>query len=172
MKPSLSIVFLLSLAAVACGGGDPLSASMWLGSADVNGTGFVEVDDGAAVELVPGGQGGFHVWINVRLQGVEAGTYRITREARRVSDNILVLRSSPDVIEVTDTPSDQWWERDAAAAAFMCPTPIGVNIESESLRFVVRLTRPGGSLVASDEIVLIPTCPATQVDICMSICTG
>ncbi len=48
----------------------PLLGDLLVGGALSDGTGFVELVDGADAELVSGAQGGFHVWINVRVQGV------------------------------------------------------------------------------------------------------
>src|SRR5688572_13440589 len=68
----------------------PSSLSLVLGTGLSDGTpGFVPVIDGAELTLEPGAQGGFHVYINVRLDdaGLAAvGDFPlIAREARRIS---------------------------------------------------------------------------------------
>src|SRR6185295_10466116 len=65
-------------------------AELQAGSAALDGTGFVDVQSGQVVDLIAGAQGGFHVWINVKVFGAE-GDLGLEREATKVSDGTLVL---------------------------------------------------------------------------------
>src|SRR5690606_14625107 len=67
-----SILVLLVFLAGGCLAGEeePGSSQLHAGNARADGTGFIEVVDGQDAELVPGSQGGFHVWINVRVHGL------------------------------------------------------------------------------------------------------
>ena len=78
----------------ACGGSDIdppplLDGKLIIGSSDYSGEGYVEISDGEAVELVPGGQGGFHLWTTLRVRDVR-GPLILRREARLVSDGSLI----------------------------------------------------------------------------------
>src|SRR5690349_13232829 len=48
--------------------------------------------DAQDVTLVAGAQGGFHVWLSFRVEGLPAGTVAVARTAHRLSDDALVLR--------------------------------------------------------------------------------
>lgn len=145
---------------------------MIAGSAQLDGTGFVEVTEGQDVELVPGAQGGFHVWINVRLQGV-MGDHYLRREARRVSDDALVLRSLRQQIIVPEDAMNDWWESPEASPAFMCPSPIGIRVFDEPIRYKIMLFDTDDEEIMSDELTLTPRCPeGEQEAFCLEICAG
>lgn len=170
------------LAATGCGDGGPVTvdagppAEIEAGTSGADGNGYVATTDGTDVSLVPGAQSGFHVWLNVRVRGI-AGELAIERAARRQSDGVLVFRGLPQRFEVPDAALDDWWESPVAAPAFMCPSPIGIQVFDEALVFEVRLLDPeaeeGASPLAEDTLVLIPHCPAgEQAEFCVSICSG
>jgi hypothetical protein len=147
------------------------SAELLVGGALADGTGFVDLDDGADAELVPGAQGGFHVWINVRVLGA-AGPLRIAREARRLSDGALVLAGSRHRIEVPSEAMQTWWTSPVAAASFMCPSPVGITVFDDEMEFTVRLEDDEGTEIARDRLVVVPRCPADKAGFCVSICSG
>lgn len=164
----------LVLAGVGCDAGDgpELPSELQVGSANVTGDGFIEVTDGMDVELVPGAQGGFHVWLNLRVLAA-AGELYVEREARRVSDDALILRALQQYIEVPDEAMDDWWESPYATPAFMCPSPIGIAVFDEPIRYRVTLTDLDGEVIAADEVVLTPRCPTgDQAAFCAQICAG
>ena len=148
----------------------PLLGDLLVGGALSDGTGFVELVDGADAELVPGAQGGFHVWINVRVQGV-AGPLYLEREARRVSDGALVLAGSRRALPVPEDAMETWWESPDAAASFMCPAPVGIRVFDGELLFSVTLSDRDGAVLAEDELILVPRCPVDN-DRCVTICDG
>ncbi len=168
-----------TIALFACGGGgDPgePGPELVLGSASEDRTQFVPVDDGADVPLVPGSQGGFHVWTGVRVRGA-AGILHLDREARRMSDGELVLLASTFVLELPDEAMDDWWEHphgdDNALPSFMCPTPIGLRVRDEPLILRAQILTEDDDLLAEDDLIIVPRCPAdTQADFCAEICSG
>jgi hypothetical protein len=173
-----SILAWAGLAATGCGGegGQAGEAIIEAGTSGADGTGYVASEDGTDVSLVPGAQSGFHVWLNVRVRGI-AGELMIERAARRQRDGALVFRGLPQRLEVPDTALDAWWESPVASPAFMCPSPIGIQVFDETLVFEVRLLDPeaaeGEAPLAEDTLVLIPHCPAgEQAEFCVSICSG
>jgi hypothetical protein len=186
--PGGNMALWLCLLATACGTGpgtavidagaeiDAGPIEIEAGTSSADGTGYVATEDGTDVVLVPGAQSGFHVWLNVRVHGI-AGELMIERAARRQRDGVLVFRGLPQRMEVPDTALDDWWESPVASPAFMCPTPIGIQVFDETLVFEVRLLDPeadeGAPPLAEDTLVLIPHCPTDeQAEFCMSICSG
>jgi hypothetical protein len=164
----------LVLASIGCDAGDGpvLPSELEVGSANLSGDGFIEVVDGMDVELAPGAQGGFHVWLNLRVLAAEGELY-VEREARRVSDDALILRGQPQFIEVPAAAMEDWWESPYASPAFMCPSPIGIKVFDEPIRYHVTLTNLDGEILAEDEVVLTPRCPVgEQAEFCTEICSG
>jgi hypothetical protein len=142
------------------------------GSAPMDGTGFLPVADGTEVTLIPGAQSGFHVWLSVRVRGM-SGPLMIERSARRQRDGVLVFRGLAQRLEVPETALDDWWESPLASPAFMCPSPIGIQVFDEALVFEVRILDMEGALLAEDTLVLIAHCPAGEQEaFCRSICAG
>ena len=165
------------LAGAACAGEDddpPIEpeGELALGGAALDGSGFVELGDGEPIELVPGSQGGFHIWTGIRVRGVE-GELFLDREVRRLEDDTLVLSAPGQYLEVSAPDADQWWERATAAPSFMCPAPVGIQIFDTELVLTGRLTDAAGELLAEDSVVVIPTCPAGEQEaFCYQVCDG
>ena len=88
-----SALIAAACALVGCGGGPmqppPGNAMLALGTAATDGSGFVAL--GGDATLVPGAQGGFHVWLKYRIEGMAPEKVNVHRESRRVSDDALVL---------------------------------------------------------------------------------
>ena len=183
MKRTASSLLTLAAAAAlaACGGGvEPggpdagpaAEGELVLGGASDEGAGFVPLQDGADVPLIGGAQGGFHVWTGLRIRGVE-GNLRIEREARRMSDGELVLRTPVQELLVPGEAMDGWWDRPDAAASFMCPAPVGLKVYDEPLVLRAEVRSVDGELLAEDELVIVPRCPdGDQAAFCRSICSG
>lgn len=150
----------------------PLSAELVLGAASASGEGFVEVDDGDDAALISGSQGGFHVWIATRLQGV-SGTVYLDREARRQSDGTLVLRAARAVLDVPESAEAEMWQAPAALPSFMCPAPLGVKVFDEPMVFRAVLLSEDEVVLGADELVLVPRCPeGDERDFCIQVCSG
>ena len=176
MRSALAITLLaLFLAASGCAESEvivSLEGEILAGTADPDGTGFVEVPDGTDAELRPGSQGGFHVWLNVSIRGLE-GRLTIEREARRLSDDALVYRGQRQTLEIPEDAMLEWWDNPTAAPAFMCPSPIGIQVYDQELLFTVRLLDENDGILAEDQISLTPRCPeGDQEAFCHRICAG
>jgi hypothetical protein len=170
---------LLAAAAAGCGE-DPAAATpdggvvgegeLELGSAAADGSGFIDVVDGADVELVAGAQGGFHVWTALRLRGA-AGHLHLSREARRQRDGALVLHALPQTIEVPD--GGDWWQPDGAIPSFMCPSPVGLKVFDEAIELSASIEDDDGNVVAEGSLVVVPRCPTGDLEgFCHDICAG
>jgi hypothetical protein len=178
MRLELKLVLLAAAVfAPGCGEEEPPigptpPGDLLVGSADFAGEGFVEVADGAEVALVAGAQGGFHVWTSFQVRGA-AGELYLRREARRVSDGVLILRALPLYFEVPEEAMESWWAPRSATPSFMCPSPIGIKVFDDEIAFSVELTDRRGNLVAEDHVVVIPRCPQDdQREWCLQICSG
>ncbi len=146
---------LLALLAAGCGPGGDGAPELALED-----DGFAPLVDGQEVSLVAGAQGGFHVWMNVRVHGAAPDPAVIARSAHRVADGALVLRSTTAV------------ELDAAGVTlaplplFMCPSPVGLSVVDTPIRFELRLE------TARRAVTLVPRCPPEARELCLKICTG
>jgi len=165
-----------AIALFACGGGCGPEPELVLGSASEDRTRFVPVDDGADVPLVPGSQGGFHVWTGLRVRSA-SGILYLEREAHRMSDGERILRASTTVLELPGEAMDEWWEHPHgdvnALPSFMCPTPIGLAVRDEPLIVRAQILTEDEELLAEDDLIIVPRCPAdNQADFCAEICSG
>ena len=170
----------VALVAVAgsggCGGGQPIqpppgSVELVLGGALPDTTGFLPLT--GDVVLVPGGQGGFHVWMKYRITGAPAPSLLFDYNVRRVSDNRLILTFTRHQ-EVGPPGEAGYWESPLPTPAFMCPSPIGVQVRDEPMRFLVTVsTGPGAPPLATAEAQATPHCPTDDLGpFCLNICSG
>lgn len=150
----------------------PGDAELQAGVGALDGTGFFVTQTGQDAELVPGAQGGFHIWINFRVHKA-AGKLYVKREARLSVDDSLILRGQRTLVEVPEDAMQDWWESPSAAPAFMCPSPLGLKVFDTEVAFQVLLENEDGELIAEDEIILTPRCPeGDQNEFCREICSG
>ena len=172
MRLLLALVPLLAGACVGEEEPPALDGELEIGSASSDGVGFEPIADGETAILVPGAQGGFHVWTGVRVRGAMGELY-LDREARRVSDGLLVSRTLDQYLEVPEAAMEDWWVRESAPATFMCPAPLGVTIFDTELEFTARLYDADGALIAEDQMVLTPVCPTGEQEAtCFQLCDG
>ena len=168
-----------AIALFACGGGEGpggTGVELVLGSASPDRTQFVPVDDGADLPLVPGSQGGFHVWTGIRVRGA-AGILHLEREVRRVTDGERILLASTYVMEVPDDVAGDWWEHPHGEAdalpSFMCPAPLGLDVRDEPLILHAQVLSEDDELLAEDDLLYTPRCPeGNQAEFCADICSG
>ena len=148
----------------------PHPASISLGTAQLDGSGYMPlVGD---VTLVEGAQGGFHVWLKFRVQGMAPASVIAKHTARRKSDGVLVSQGTR-TLDVGAAGTDGWWETPLAAPTFLCPTPIGIAVRDETLVFRVELRDDAGTLVGEGQSEATPHCPTdSQANFCSSICSG
>jgi hypothetical protein len=143
-------------------------ATVTLGTTALDGTGFLPLTGDQT--LVPGAQGGFHVWLKYRLDGMAVGKLHVKRTVRRVSDDALIL-TTDGIEEVDGMP----FELDRALPSFMCPTPIGVRVMDEPVKFDVRFKSEAGAPLGEGTATATPRCPPkddAQAEFCARICAG
>jgi hypothetical protein len=163
------------LASAGCGNGTARVSGdlgIQLGGASADGSGFVALE--GDVFLVPGAQGGFHVWMKYRVVGAGVEMVRIAYTARRISDGRLIL-SGGRMQEIGLGGPEGYWESPSAIPAFMCPSPLGVQVRDEPIRFGLEIftPEPGGRSLASGTAEATPHCPeGEQAVFCVRICSG
>jgi len=144
--------------------------SISLGSTALDGTGFVPLEGDQT--LVPGAQGGFHIWLKYRVSGMAAGAVTLKRTVRRVSDDKLVL-TTMGAQELGPLADDGSWELPAALPSFMCPSPLGVNIVGEPMLFDLVIVGADGKTLGEGTAEATPHCPDGDLGrFCASICSG
>jgi len=127
--------------------------------------------DGQDVTLVEGAQGGFHVWMQYAVQGLQPGTVTLERSATRASDGAVVLVYRGDV-DVGAPDAGGWWTAPAPIPMFMCPSPIGIGVIDTPIDYALRLLGDGDVELGRAAISLVPHCPEDQADFCTRICSG
>lgn len=166
---------LVVLACTGCDGAgpvDPFEGEILAGISEADGSGFMPVPDGTEVTLEPGSQGGFHVWLNLSVHGL-SGQVKVEREARRVVDDGLIYRGQRQNLEIPDDAMLDWWDNPRATPAFMCPSPVGIQVFDEEVQFEVRVLDENDDVLAVDQIVLTPRCPTGDDEaFCRRICSG
>ncbi len=124
----------------------------------------------AELELHAGAQGGFHVPVLYRVTGKVQPGVTFDHRVRRTRDGVLVSRGSRQWdITATDGGS---WTTDYPVTIFMCPTPVGVNVEGEALTIEVTLTRASGTFLGRATAKTVLRCPSANQAFCQSICKG
>jgi hypothetical protein len=192
MNGPRSSAAVLVLALVGCGGvgvmpgdggagstdgggtdGAPSSGELVVGGSD--GTTFELVEDGQDVPLHPGAQGGFHVFLHLRARGLAPGPLTIERTGRRVSDDQLVTRARDRrVLDPVAIDAAGWLQIVEPMLVFMCPSPIGVNVIDEPIRYQLDVT-DASMQTARATVTLRTRCPPAedpQREFCLSICKG
>ncbi len=166
------LLLLLSALVSACIEVPEAEPTLTLGSAPASGVGFVSADDGQSVELIPGAQSGFHVWLAMRIEGLEGQVF-VEHEARRVRDEALVLRGQRRSLDIPSDALMAPWEPENASPAFMCPSPLGLQVFDEEIVYRVRVTNADDELLADASIRLTPRCPSGPEEaFCRDICAG
>jgi hypothetical protein len=172
----LFVVCLLGLFA-ACGEAPPTpTGDVRIGTGARDGRpGFVPFAPGAQLELAPGAQGGFHVFVNLELPAGAESLYTdrplIRRVARRTADGVLVSRTTRR--EALMTGATDTLQTPSSLLLFLCPTPLGVSVAEEELELEVEVRHPSGAPSASGATRFVPICPdGPQASFCRSICYG
>jgi hypothetical protein len=173
-RPLLIPLVLLVGALGACSPAAPQhpigTGSVLIGTPAADGTGFLPLQGDQP--LVPGAQGGFHVWLSYRVQGMSPGQVTVKRTVRRVSDNRLLLTTS-GVQQVGEAGPDGYWELPAPIPSFMCPTPLGVKVEDQPAVFDLVILDASGTVLGEGNAEATPRCPTDgQAAFCQRICNG
>lgn len=179
-------VLVLSVFASACGAGGltdhpdasaPVFGMMTLGGGTEDGEpGFVDLQEGQDVPLVPGAQGGFHVYLNVRIEEASMPADRslyIDRRARR-EDNDKLVSQNRQRITFVEGP-EGYFDSEASMLMFLCPAPIGIKVNDQPLvvRVNARVDHTSEEILAEGTVRLTPRCPSgQQAEFCARICSG
>jgi len=174
IRKTLAGLFGLGLSLGLGGCGDdprpPEPVQVTLGGAAPDGSGFLPLQ--GDVTLIPGAQGGFHVWLKYRTVGMTPGPARVEHTARRASDGRLIL-TSMRTQDIGPPSPDGYWELPVAIPAFMCPAPIGVQVRDERVIYRVVVEDMAGTPLGEGEASATPRCPTdSQSAFCLSICSG
>lgn len=157
----------------------PTAGTLTLGTIDVprfGDTRWVDLADDQMVQLVPGAQGGFHVWVLYRTQGI-SGRVQVFRIAERLppdgSPRQRVLTTSGFIT----IPTAELWQTPDPIPSFMCPTPIGVSVLSAPIEISVRITAADDAnlTLAQAKVRLQEQCPPDTDPthaFCLRICQG
>lgn len=166
----LELVALTAALALCACGGQTAVAALQLGGADANGTGFHALAGDA--ELVPGAQGGFHVWLKLRLRGLPQGQrVRIRYDARREADGRLYSQGERG-FDLGGGP-EGLFETPEPIPIFMCPPPLGQRVMATPMRFTLTLSSEDGTPLGSAATSFTPRCPTgEQAEFCNRICAG
>ena len=167
----------LTLLVLGCGGANhppPGSVSVSLGTTALDGSGFLPLQGDQP--LVPGAQGGFHVWVKWKIEGMSPQKVHIERTVERVGDQARILTTS-QAQEVGEPDGEGWWMMPNAQPSFMCPTPIGISVEDQTMTFhlVLKSDNNGepGIELGRTSATATPHCPTDgQMEFCQSICNG
>jgi hypothetical protein len=145
-----------------------------LGTTALDGSGWYALSGDQP--LVPGAQGGFHVWLKWRVEGMAPQKVHVERKVHRTSDNAIIL-TTMQAIDTGSPEADGWWTLPDAQPSFMCPTPIGISVEDQQVKFDLTL-RADHDGEPADELgntsaIATPHCPSdAQLEFCQSICNG
>jgi hypothetical protein len=141
-----------------------------VGGANADMSGFVTLD--GDVMLVPGGQGGFHVWVKYRVTGAGAERVNIAYTARRVSDSRLILTNKISA-ELGAPGSEGYWESPVPIPAFMCPSPLGITVQDQPMVFDFQVRDDADGVRGAATATFTPHCPeGDQAAHCVAICNG
>lgn len=173
-----TLVVVAALSCLRCGPPPPPPADGGVPDAGIDGVIVLGTtdDQGAFVPLegpvdgIPGSQGGFHVNVLYRLPEGAAGSITFEHQVRRVRDERLVSRGSRTYdVGLTRVPT---WETPSPVTVFMCPTPVGVDIIGEPLRFSVTVKDGEGRPFATGSSTATFRCGSSAGAFCASICKG
>ena len=169
MIRALALFAAVAALALGCGAVAPTPASVTVQSAAADGM-TSEPLTGSST-LTAGAQGGFHVWVSLRLKGVKPGPVRVKHTIRRAQDGVL-FSTAERTLEVGPAAADGTWEALPAWPAFMCPSPVGLNVIGVPTVIKLEVTTMDGAPIASGASNTTFACPAAQSDFCVRICSG
>jgi hypothetical protein len=155
------------------------TGTLALGTVDVARYGdqrWVDLTDGQQVTLVPGAQGGFHVWVLYRTQGI-SGRVQVSRIADRVPADGSARQRVLTTTGVLTIPSSDPWQTPDPIPSFMCPTPIGVSVLDAPIELSVRISpeSDASTTLAQSTVRILEQCPPvtdSTHDFCLKICQG
>lgn len=158
----LTLAWLVVVSAVGCGG-DPCAdvsgpPALTLGGTDDDGLRFEVFAPGTERNLVPGSQGGMHVWLSARLRGLCPVDAVIDR---RVMDETTgsvyqFARGAADWREL----EPGLFELSEPIPLILCPEPLRRPVVGRALRVAVTVTATDDDGRRVDaQIPFVPACP-------------
>jgi len=148
---------------------DAAADRLVLGTSDVDGNGF-QMLAGDQV-LVSGPQGGFHVWLKLRIAGLAPGPFKVRRIAERAADQTLLL-DAESILQVGAAAGD-YWEQPYPVPLFLCPTPSSVSVVDQRIELHVVLRSSSAIDVLGDANASFTVhCPDSARAACMELCSG
>ena len=145
-----------------------------LGTSALDGTGWYAL--AGDQPLVAGAQGGFHVWVKWKVEGMAPQKVHVDRKVTRTTDGALIL-TTMQAVETGSAGTDGWWTLPDALPSFMCPTPVGISVEDHEVKFdlTLRADHNGepGEILGAGSATATPHCPTdAQLEFCQRICNG
>jgi hypothetical protein len=147
--------------------GDP-GGRLALGTTTADGQGFLPFQ--ADQVLIAGAQGGFHVWLKLRIAGLPAGDLKLRRAARRAGDG-RVLVETQSVVQV-GVATGGYWEQPSPVPLFICPTPAGITVVDQAVEADVAVLGANGSTEGSASATFTVHCPDDARATCLQLCSG
>ncbi|MBL8935715.1 MAG: hypothetical protein JNM69_14260 [Archangium sp.] len=112
------------------------------------------------------GGGGRHVFVSFRVKGQTAGELTMTTRVTRASDGALV---GAGVQPVTFSASDAGFDSNYSPRVVLCPTPAGLSIVGQSLKFESwAQASENGPVLGYATVTAVPLCSGD----CQNDCGG
>jgi len=128
--------------------------------------------DGRDVPLEFGLQGGFHVLLEVGLEGAEVAWSErhplLEVDARRAGVTIASLTMTPRF--VAGAPGT--YRAHAAVPLALCPSAPGVRVVDEPTEVWLRAVDEESGAVVERTVRITPRCPEGDRDYCHEVCSG
>lgn len=176
---AVAVAAAVALVAAGCGGParsspdasatpDAASDRLVLGTAAADGRGFAPF--AADQVLVEGIQGGFHVWLKIRVTAMPPGIATLHRTLHRAADGQLLL-DARTALQIGAADGDTW-EQPSPLPLFLCPTPPGVAIVDQGVQLEVALDDPAAGAPLTARAAFNVHCPDDARTSCLALCSG
>lgn len=169
----------VTICAIACSACQPPplrndgGTALWPDGAFQLGTSVSDLDSSfqalpGELLLHAGAQGGFHAPLVYRVDHETEAAVVFDHRVTRTRDGVLVSKGTRtfDVSPVSGT-----WVSDGPVVIFLCPTPVGVSVEDESLTFEITASKDSTLLGRATGQVIVH-CPDSGKAFCQSVCRG
>lgn len=162
-----AIVF--CFAPLSCGGAEDGSPQLVVGTVSADRTTFVPIKDGQPATLTLGIQGGFHVWLQIRMKNLFPEELILQRAVKLENGSEISHASEVYSTLVPAADEEGWFELPAARPAIVCPS--SVFAPGKRVRLEVKAIDSRERTAMADAVV-IPTCPSDDPAAgCITICS-